>query len=378
MKGKRIELKKIKELIENKNGTFLEEFIIKYKRFIKIKCNKDGNTWIVALNNLMNKGQWCRKCYKTSKVRKIEFEKVISLTKEKGFELLTTGNIDYWSEILIRCSKHNFEWKTNYGHLLNGHSNCKLCGSGTIDFETLNNIIVSNNATLIRRMKTIDTVRNIELECNIHKHRWFTNATDILKLDRWCYYCSWKQRKTSYKTIKNKVNKNGGTLLTKDCIGSTTRIWIRCSNGHKWETCYDFINSGRWCPECPNKTQTVLHSIIKDLFPDYETKYNYRGFKWLKDKKTMELDIWIPDLKLAIEYDGEQHFKPIKFATNISDNEAQKNLINIKRRDRKKDKLIAEHPNDIKYFIRFNYKDKINQNSVIERLKKYNISIMNK
>lgn len=375
LKGKRTELKKVKELIESKDGTFLKEFTINNVRFIKIKCNKDGNIWKAALNNLMNKSQWCRECYKTNKIRKIEIEKVILLIKEKGFEILTTGNIDYWSEILIRCPKHNIEWKTNYGHLLKGHSNCKLCGSGTIDFETLNNIIVSNNATFIGRVKGKSTVRNIELECNIHKHRWFTNATDIQRLDRWCYYCSWEQRKTSYKKIKNIVIKNGGTLLTKDCVGSTTRIQVQCSNSHQWETCYDFINGGRWCPECPRKTQPLLHSIIKELFPDYKTIYNYRGFKWLKDKKQMELDIWVPSLKLAIEYDGEQHFMPVKFSSKVSDKKAKKDFNDIKRRDRKKDKLIAKHKNEVKYFVRFNYKDRINRENVIDRLRKYKVPI---
>lgn len=44
------------------------------------------------------------------------------------------------------------------------------------------------------------------------------------------------------------------------------------------------------------------------LFSDYEVIHHYRG----TELQGLELDIWLPDLKLAIEYQGEQHYNVIE------------------------------------------------------------------
>ncbi|RAP43578.1 MAG: hypothetical protein BZ136_09515, partial [Methanosphaera sp. rholeuAM74] len=55
-------------------------------------------------------------------------------------------------------------------------------------------------------------------------------------------------------------------------------------------------------------TETELYRIVKSLYPNHKVIHHYKS-KWLGRQ---ELDIFIPKLKLAIEYDGIQHFKPIE------------------------------------------------------------------
>lgn len=52
--------------------------------------------------------------------------------------------------------------------------------------------------------------------------------------------------------------------------------------------------------------ETLLANITKKMFPDAIRQYNP---KWLGK---FILDIYVPSLNLAIEYHGEQHYKPIK------------------------------------------------------------------
>jgi len=61
----------------------------------------------------------------------------------------------------------------------------------------------------------------------------------------------------------------------------------------------------------------------------------------------------------------------------------KKALKQTQARDKLKNKLIKKHPNDIKYFIRFNYKEfdyrtdiKIIKKIVLKKLKKYNVPIL--
>jgi len=84
--------------------------------------------------------------------------------------------------------------------------------------------------------------------------------------------------------------------------------------------------------------QAVVFYFIKKYFSD--TQINYRP-DWLKNPKTgrnLEIDIWIPSLKVGIEYDGVwRHSKETKLsklkATLICQSDEIKFLITILERD---------------------------------------------
>jgi CO dehydrogenase/acetyl-CoA synthase alpha subunit len=91
--------------------------------------------------------------------------------------------------------------------------------------------------------------------------------------------------------------------------------------------------------------------------------YDSRPFDWLRYKDKLQIDIWLPGIKLAIEYDGKQHFKPVKMFGG------KKGLRLTQKRDKLKDQLIAQHPEDIKHFIRIKYDEPITKEHIQERLK---------
>jgi protein-arginine kinase activator protein McsA len=64
------------------------------------------------------------------------------------------------------------------------------------------------------------------------------------------------------------------------------------------------------CSKCLKKTQTKLFYFIKEIFSDSEVIYDYKhpDLRFKKSNRPMEIDIWISEKKLAIEYQGEQHF----------------------------------------------------------------------
>ncbi|MDZ4723239.1 MAG: hypothetical protein SGI97_04985 [candidate division Zixibacteria bacterium] len=57
-----------------------------------------------------------------------------------------------------------------------------------------------------------------------------------------------------------------------------------------------------------SKAERSLRNRLKELFPTTSFTYNYRGFDWLGK---LELDIVLTGENLAIEVQGEQHFKPV-------------------------------------------------------------------
>jgi len=369
--GLSVDPEKVKEEIENKGGILLKDEIENGSRYLTIRCIIDGHEWKAKLSSIRNKDSWCRECYINSKIIKVDCAAAKEKINSKGFELLTPAPFDYWSEIEIRCPAHNHTWKTSFRHIDNGSSGCRFCSAGTISMDELNKILASKNYTFIERIAAGCSLRNIVLHCNIHNHTWKTNCKDIKRNDRICYYCALEARKTSYKKIKNAVEEKHGVLLTENCTGSLTKIQVRCENNHEFETYYDNINQGCWCPQCPWIKQTELFNILKKLFPCQIIEYNFKGFGWLKyngSSHPMEIDIWLPGLKLAIEYDGEQHFMPIKFSSYQTKEGMGQALKDLQARDIAKTSLIAQHPDEVRQLIRFKYDEPITEENVIKKL----------
>lgn len=160
-------------------------------------------------------------------------------------------------------------------------------------------------------------------------------------------------------------------LLSRTYINNKTKLSVGCWNcKNRWKTTLkQFITKDSPCKWCGyNSTQHRLFEIIKSRFKD--ALLNYRDFEWLKTSNgRQEIDIYVPSVKLAIEYDGEQHFHPVCFG-GISKQRATQNLVKTKRLDKRKNAAIKKHVKDVRYFIRFNYKERITAEYVFRKLQK--------
>lgn len=72
--------------------------------------------------------------------------------------------------------------------------------------------------------------------------------------------------------------------------------------------------------------ETLLAQLVARVLPGVEIKRHHRP-AWLEG---LELDIFVPSLHLALEYQGQQHFHPIKAWGG------EASLADLKKRDRKK------------------------------------------
>src|SRR5574343_677191 len=95
-------------------------------------------------------------------------------------------------------------------------------------------------------------------------------------------YCS-KKAKHTIKECHNVASSNGGVCLSSTYKNNSTRMRWMCEFGHKWDSVFAEILRGKWCPECSDgKTQQMLTSIFRSIFPKYKIISDFRGFSWLK------------------------------------------------------------------------------------------------
>lgn len=186
-----------------------------------------------------------------------------------------------------------------------------------------------------------------------------------------CVYKDISGQKFGKLTALYPLIKNGSKI--KDRWRSI--FWVcKCECGGTKKVTSGHLNSGdtRSCGCITSIMQSALTNIIQDLFNAHEVLTNVKSINWLRNpqtKRNLEIDIYIRALGLAIEYDGEQHFVPMRYGAK---KDMQIKLDKAKEYDNLKNKLIREHietkSEDIKYFIRFNYKESINNNYVKAKL----------
>jgi hypothetical protein len=104
--------------------------------------------------------------------------------------------------------------------------------------------------------------------------------------------------------------------------------------------------------------ETTLYNLVKKVFPVDEVQRHYRP-DWLD---RLELDIFVHELNLGIEYQGQQHFEAVE---HWGGEEALKRG---KERDEKKRQLCQQNNVSLIYFY---YNETLTEEIVKRRLKKY-------
>ncbi len=85
---------------------------------------------------------------------------------------------------------------------------------------------------------------------------------------------------------------------------SNAKVWWKCTQcGHEWMADISERNKGGGCPNCAKRSRTsypeqAIYYYIRHIYPDA-----INSFKGLTNT-TLELDVFIPLIKLGIEYDG--------------------------------------------------------------------------
>lgn len=108
------------------------------------------------------------------------------------------------------------------------------------------------------------------------------------------------------------LNNSEGLYPTEISYGNKNKAnWI-CQRGHRWRAAVYSRTTGHCnCPKCSKELKTsypekIIAFYISSLFKD--TLENYHG----KELNRNELDVYIPSLKLGIEYDGSRWHKNLK------------------------------------------------------------------
>jgi len=371
-KNAKIDIGEVEKFINNKGGTLIDATDYKNsKSYIKVRCDKDGYIWKTTWDYLKQR-KWCPKC--AGKVLLTYDELCSFVSKKDGTILSGPKKFIHSDKFVIKCNKDGYIWETTYNHLTYRKFWCPKCSGKVLKtYDEVKDFVESKGGRLLSPAE--DLKRNtsiLRVQCNKDKYIWTPTYSSLINSNRWCPKCGKNVLKT-YDEVKEFVENKGGKLISplEALKNSKSRLDVDCGKGHQWSPSYGNLMRGRWCPQCqPLKEQKELMKMLSDIL-HAECLFNYKGFDWFKDKKRMEIDIWIPEIKLGVEYDGIYHFRPVVHNGDVK--RAKKAFKDRKKKDALKNKLIKQHPEDVKFFIRFDIYEKLTLEYVKEKLEAHNV-----
>ena len=324
------------------------------------KCSK-GHSWIIGIKE-RSRGHGCPICVNQIIVPGINnlFSTNPELEEEWDYDKnvdISPLNVSAGSDKKAwwKCSKCGMSWQTPIGTRARVHSGCPSCSAKQGAEARLKTMVITNGLAdkYPELIDEWDFEKNQDIDLSLvtassNRYAWWkckkghsfrATITSRTTGKHGCPYCANQKVLTGINDLAT-INpalaeewdyEKNYPLKPSDIFAHTGKsYWWKCLVcGHSWKSTVNNRSNGRGCPNC-NKAGTSLveqsiYYYLKQVFNDAKNRYRHNN--------TMELDIFIPSLSTAIEYDGSffHSIKNSKLREKRKDDYCKENSIKLIR-----------------------------------------------
>jgi len=300
----------VKEYIEKEGYQLLSDVYKNCETKLLVKCPLNHEYKITF--DSFKQGSRCPDCSnkKYTEKRRHSYNYIKSFIEKEGYQLLSDTYKNNHTKLLIKCPEGH-EYKVRFGSFNQG-KRCPICnGNIKLSYNYVKSIIEKEGYQLLSK-KYKNNHTKLLLKCPIG-HEYKVGFYNFKRGNR-CPICNIKhkkyikKRRHSYNHVKNFIEKEGYKLLSNTYINAQTKLLLKCPEGHEYKVTYGNFYSGWRCPFCyalnkSSKGEKEVALFIESL-----------GYNIIRNNRTqiinpltghnLELDIWIPSLNKAIEYNG--------------------------------------------------------------------------
>ena len=342
------------------------------------KCDKgDEHEWIATISN-RNNGRKCPICSGNKVIKSIslatthpELVKEWHPVKNNGL-LHTNFTKGSGKKVWWKCAKgDDHEWEEKIVNRTKNKHGCTICsGRKVVISNCINNTHPeiskewhpTKNGKLTPFHFTAGSNKSIWWKCGKGiDHEWKTSCNDRTR-GRGCPVCASKKvvksncLATTYPDLAKQWHptKNNNLSPQEVLAKSNKKIWWTChvNTHHVWRSLISSRTRGLGCPYCTLTPQSKEELIITHELITIFKGINPKGFKTRVKGKLRSIDIYIPDLKLGIEFDGSYWHKDKRALDKLKTEELEAegfNIIRVRQKPLKrifKDDVMADKKYD--------------------------------
>ena len=209
--------------------------------------------------------------------------------------------------ILCQCRMCEHEWMARPGNLLSGKG-CPVCA---IRNSAIRRTKAPDDFILELAIKNpiVDSVEpylnmntKILFRCKKCQYEWYAKPSHVLA-GHGCPKCGGSMKKDHGRFIVQLAKINSEIEVLESYVNARTKLLCRCSYcKNEWYATPDKLLQGNGCPMCDKRNKTsfpeqAIYYYIKKIYPDAVNRYCLPNSR-------IEIDIFIPSLKIGVEYDG--------------------------------------------------------------------------
>jgi len=288
---------------------FIDEYVNTNTK-LEVMHRKCGLTYKVTPNNFINNCRRCPYCYGSFKKSNEEFLKQVKELVNNEYIFLEEYS---GTNLPIKCihNECNYIWKITPSHFLNG-KRCPKCQIKIRSRKQTKNkdIFLKEVKKLVGDEYTfledyINSTTKLKIIHNKCGHKYSIRPQNFLNGTR-CPVCNGNIKVTHKEFVKKVKNlvKNEYTFREEYKNNKTPLKVIHNKCTHEYHvTPHNFIDSSRRCSKCGKSKK--FSNKEKSLSKFIKKVYNKRiieNDRTILDGK--EIDIYLPDLKIGIEYCG--------------------------------------------------------------------------
>jgi hypothetical protein len=255
--------------------------------------------------------------------RKYTFEDVLETCNERDYILLSTEFISCANNIEFICNKHKDKGVQHitYGHMLEGKG-CYWCGREKTEQAHRN---------MVSLQQKMDICSENGLE-----YVGFNYENNLLNIE---FICT-KHRDVGVQTMRYQNMRRG-------------------------------ICGCRYCAKEKGIVKSKGEQEIIDILQQYGIDFvEQKIYHDCKDTNYLPFDFYLPSYNTLIEFDGEQHYFPVRFH-GMDEQDAKNNFVYVKKHDEIKNEFCAKYNIPL---IRVPYTERGNiELFLIDKFKKLNI-----
>ena len=290
----------VKQDIENEGYKLLSTDYKNNVDKLKMECT-EGHIFEMQYRSFQS-GSRCHTC-KCIESR-ISYDQVKQTIENEGYKLLSTDYKNSRTKIEIQCpSGHIFEMRYN---AFQQGNRCPECyGSKKHTYSYVKQTIENEGYKLLST-EYKNVTSKLKIQCP-EGHIVEMTYSGFYTGNR-CADCS-PTKKLTYDQVKQVIEKTGYKLLSTDYKNNRSKLEMQCPEGHIFEMTYNAFQLGVRCPICneynaTSKGEKELVQYVSEIYNGTIVENDRNTIVNHLTGRNLELDIFLPDINKAIEYNG--------------------------------------------------------------------------
>jgi hypothetical protein len=286
---------------------------------ITVKCLRHGTIW-GTMPQTLYLGGGCEQCRveKISKASRFKHEDFIKAVEVANPNVEILGEYQGRNrQIETRCKIHNIVWYPRPDSILDGRG-CPDCAN----IKRSNSIAIPEEEVLARIEKTVPTAKLIgkyintseraKFHCSVCGHIWNPIVNTVLAGHGYkkCGFAKISENtRLSNDEFIERLKKINPTIKPLETyVTSKSFMRVECTLcGRIWKSRPTGLLEGNGCAACTSsRGERSVRATLDELKIEYSQEHIFLD---CRNKWPLRYDFYIPSLRLAIEFQGRQHYE---------------------------------------------------------------------